>query len=218
MTVTKSKAAAIMVAVLACGALLSGCKTGGSATPGERTDPPPPSSAASTPSEAPAGLPHSGAPKVNDPLPASVLDQPPCDSALTAGQLNDLLGESPAGRSEEDAVGTTCHWSKPTTGALISVGYATKVPDGLSSVYKNTQPQVKYWKPMPDLQGFPIVTYNSTSEGPPEDQCSSDVGIADERAFFVGVTIGTNKRGQIDPCEATRMVADMVLTNLKGAS
>lgn len=219
MTVTTSKVPAIAVAALACAALLSGCKTGGSATPTTgQTAVPAPTSAVSSPTEVPAGLPHSGAPKVQNPLPALVFDQPPCESALTTKQLDDLLGTAPTGKPEELATGPTCHWSKRETGALITVGYGTKVPDGLSAAYKNVAAQATYWKPMPDVQGFPNVAYSTTSDGPPDDMCSLGVGIADNLGFYIGVTIGRNKQGQVDPCEATRMVADMVLTNLKGAS
>src|SRR4051812_11125943 len=101
--------------------LLAGCtgtpKTGAPSTAGTTS---------SATSEA-AGLPHDGAPKVQNPLPAKVLDGSPCDTALTPAQLADFLGETKPATPSDDALGAACDWrSAGGTGAGFNIGYETK--------------------------------------------------------------------------------------------
>jgi hypothetical protein len=70
-----------------------------------------------------ADLPNSGARKVDNPLPAKVLDGSPCDSALTSEQLTGFLGEPSAPKAKDEALGPSCTWTSASgSGAGILVG------------------------------------------------------------------------------------------------
>lgn len=216
---TRPSKYAATVALIGCAALLGACKEGGSATPMPQPGVSPASSPATAdPSSPPStALPFGGAPKVNNPLPSTALDQPPCTSALTDAQLQKLFGKVPTANPDDLVLGPTCRWSKPETGAMVYVGYTTKQRLGLSATYSYTQPKVKFWQVAPDVQGFPAVYYEM-GRAKPTDECTMDVGLADDLALHVGVTIGRQKEGTVDPCEGARMVADMVITNVRGAA
>ncbi len=92
-SVTAAMTAAILVGVTGCSTTSDGTPTTPS-TPSSRI----PSSAESS---APA-LPHSGAPKVNNPLPESALPENPCD-AFTRDQVEAALGsDAPEGERDDD--------------------------------------------------------------------------------------------------------------------
>jgi hypothetical protein len=175
------------------------------------------SAPARTTSAAPtsAALPHSGAPKVEHPLPASVLSGAPCATALTSQQLTTILGMAPTGKPDSDAVGTTCNWTNSDKGSLVTVSYETKDHTGLTGFYENTKPQAIVWKELPAIQGFPAVAHVTTSGGDPSYFCQISVGIADDLAVDVSIILGDAKKGKVDPCQVTAVAADMVVTNLR---
>ena len=162
-----------------------------------------------------AALPHSGAPKVEHPLPASVLSGAPCATALTSQQLTTILGIAPTGKPGSDAVGTTCNWDNSDKNSHVTVSYDTLDHAGLSSVYENTKPQAIVWKPLPAIQGFPAVAHVTTSGGDPSYFCQVTIGIADDLAVDVSIGLGPAKKGKVDPCQVTAVAADMVVTNLR---
>lgn len=213
-----SKYAVALAAVIGCAALLGACKQGGSATPMPQPGSSTPASSAQAPStQTSRELPYGDAPRVANPLPSTVLDQPPCTSALTDAQLRELFRTSPAPTPGDNAVGSTCEWSNVETGAGMLVSYHTKQRLGLSATYENTRPKVRFWQVAPDVQGFPAVYYE-LSRATPKDGCSISVGVADDLSFFVAVNISRSKIGQVNPCDSARVVADMVVTNLKRVS
>ncbi|HWD83971.1 MAG TPA: hypothetical protein VG497_33950, partial [Kribbella sp.] len=87
--------AAVVVSVVA------GCSGSPEAAP---TSTPPVSSSATA-----AGLPHSGAPKVEHPLPESALSGQPCQEALASDQLTQIFGMEPQGKPDDTAgLGPSC--------------------------------------------------------------------------------------------------------------
>jgi hypothetical protein len=199
-----------------CGAVLlttlaTGCGHGGGAT---SPTPPPATTASGSPSS--TALPYSGAPKVENPLPASVLYGAPCTDGLTSQQLTEILTMVPPTRPDNIAgVGPSCTWINSDKGALVSVGYDTLDHTGLSSVFQNTKPQATVWKPLPAIQGFPAVAHVTPSGGDPAEFCQVSVGLADNLAIDVSISLGPAKKGKVDPCQVTAQVADMVVTNLR---
>lgn len=204
------------VALACAGAgLLAGCSGGtvaGSPIPAS-TSAPASTGAASTAASS------GDVPTVQNPLPASVLDGSPCDSALTAEQVTSFIGPSDApGPDDTFETGPACNWhSTDGVSGQISVYYDTKTGGGLNLDYKNTKPRASRWEST-SLQGYPAVAYT----GKNEDQsitggCNVDVGIRDDLTFGVGLTLGDSarKRG-VDSCEGAKDVANTVLTNLKG--
>ncbi|MGW7538867.1 DUF3558 domain-containing protein [Amycolatopsis sp. NPDC054798] len=172
--------------------------------------------ASSTPSAAAASLPYAGAPKVDRPLPSSVLSGDPCQNALTAGQLKEILGATDPPKSENlPATGPACRWDHPDSGAGLNVFYDIRTHQGLSSVYQNTKPKTTTWRPLPPIQGFPAVAYSIYPGGGVDDSCDVSVGIADDYTVDAALTLGQSKAGKADPCELTAKVAEMVVANLR---
>lgn len=202
----------VSVVSVATAVLLAGC-SGGSApstSPGATNAPPSSSAAGKT-------LPYAGAPKVEHPLPESVLSVHPCDGALTSEQVNTLLGKPTQGEhADNPALGAECHWSNKDAGSLATVLYTTKVADGLSAVYANTKPQSKLWRPLSPIQGLPAVASSVYQQQAGKNSfCQVTVGISDQKTIDASVTLGYSQIGKTDPCDAAAVVAGMVVTNLK---
>ncbi|WP_161630706.1 DUF3558 domain-containing protein [Amycolatopsis decaplanina] len=179
-----------------------------------------PTSIASTgaaPSSSPSGLPYAGAPKVTNPLPASVLAGDPCKEALTAAQTGFLLGAPlDVFNDTTPGVGRACSWSNPESGSRILITYDTTTGQGLSKVYQNTRPKSGVWKPLASVEGFPGVGHaGNPGQEPPADFCQVSVGLADDLAFDVSAVVGQAKRGVVDPCDAAGKAAEAVVTTLK---
>ncbi|WP_406640961.1 DUF3558 domain-containing protein [Amycolatopsis sp. WGS_07] len=206
------KARFVLLAAVAAAVVVSGC-SGGSASGGS------PGSASAPASSSSAGkaLPYAGAPKVENPLPDSVLSVHPCDSALTPEQVGKALTQRPLGEHDDKPeLGAQCHWTNSEVGAGVSVIYVTKVLDGLSAVYANTKPQSTVWRPLPSVQGLPAVAHSTYSSEGSKSFCQVSVGISDKYTVGVSVNLSPAKVGeQKDPCKAAETVADMVVTNLK---
>lgn len=170
----------------------------------------------SAPSPAAASLPYGGAPKVDRPLPSSVLSGDPCHNALTAEQLKEILGATDPPKSENiPATGPSCRWDHPDSGAGLNIFYDIRTHQGLSSVYQNTKPKTTTWRQLPLVQGFPAVAF-SIHPGPGVDNsCDVSVGIADDYTFDAALTLGRGKEGKADPCDLTAKVAGMVAANLR---
>jgi hypothetical protein len=158
-------------------------------------------------------------PKVQNPLPASVLDGSPCDSALTTEQVTSFIGTPKApNRDDNFATGPECTWfSLNGVSGQINVSYDTKAGGGLNLDYQNAKPQSSRWEPT-ELQGYPAVAYT----GKNEDQsitggCLVSLGVRDDLTVGVGLTLGDSARERgVDSCEGAKDVANTVLTNLKG--
>ncbi|MCP2254886.1 Protein of unknown function (DUF3558) [Prauserella aidingensis] len=161
-------------------------------------------------SEGASDLPHSGAPKVTNPLPESVLSGDPCD-ALTRDQLDEIFGEgTPTGeRNDLEETGPRCDWNYG--GGGVTVGFLTVTGEGLSRTYANMEGLGETLDEPGPVQGFPSVTHQTESAS-----CGASVGIADEYAISTGISLSANKEDAgTDPCEAALRVADMVVGNLK---
>lgn len=174
-----------------------------------------PSSPSSVPSSPQAeSLPHSGAPKVLNPLPASAIGGDPCQS-MTADQLKDALGQIQRTKPDTNSVvGPGCIWSNLDTDANLAVGYNSGDHSGLSGWYENTKPQAVVWKEL-TVQGFPAVAHVTPSGGDPKDFCQISVGINDQQTVDVTVGLGDSKKGNTDPCQVTAHAADVVVANLR---
>ncbi|WP_037360367.1 DUF3558 domain-containing protein [Amycolatopsis orientalis] len=199
---------ATVLGAVAVASVAAGCSGGSAAPPSTST----PASASTA-----AALPHSGAPKVEKPLPASVLSGQPCQEALTPDQLNQIFGTAPQGKPDNLAgLGPNCKWNNIDSGAGLTVSYTTQTHQGLSALYQNTKPQAKVWRELPPIQGFPAVAHSTYSSGTQDGFCAVSVGIADDLSFDASLTPSDAKRASgADPCELSARVADMVVTNLK---
>ncbi|MFF4598446.1 DUF3558 domain-containing protein [Amycolatopsis sp. NPDC001319] len=191
-----------LVALSGIAAAVASCSSHPVATPAST---PPPS----------ATLPHSGAPKVSHPLPASVLSGDPCQDALTSDQLKLIFGMVPSGKRDDiGSLGPGCNWNNVDTGAMTAVGYTTQQAGGLSAVYAGTKPQATIWRELPPIQGLPAVAH-STFPNRRNDFCQVSVGISDEHSFDASLALSFAKVGKVDACDVAARVADMVVTNLR---
>jgi Protein of unknown function (DUF3558) len=158
-------------------------------------------------------------PKVQAPLPASVLEGSPCDTAFTADQIRFFITASkPANRRDDFATGPKCNWvNADGNGASIAVSYMTKLGGGLDVAYQNTKPQTSRFEPI-KVGDYPAVIVELRgTEGLRDQVCGLFVGVRDDLMYSVDMTLGENARkNRVDPCEAAKEVANTVLTNLKG--
>lgn len=164
-------------------------------------------------------LPHSGAPKVEDPMNAATLrmtQQDPCGT-LTTEQVTQLR-LSPQGQSDDAQSGPFCRWRNVDAGSSAGINFPTEVNfEGLSQIYKisKLERNADFFYEMPPIQGFPVIA-SSTSDARDLGTCPVQVGLTDRQVMYVGVTISREKRGQLEPCATAREVAGMALTTMKG--
>ena len=199
-----------ITATIAGMVLMSAC-TGHQST-SDTSSAPPPSSTTD------AGVPNSGAPKVDTPLPAKVLDGSPCDNALTQEQLKSFLGETKAPTPGDESLGKSCDWrSASGTGAGFLIGYQTSSDQGISLAYKNVKPTAARWVDLDPVQSYPAIAFVEQGVDPTDKRhCGVVVGVSDELAYTVSLTIGERAASQgKDACIVGRDIADAVMTNLK---
>lgn len=169
-----------------------------------------------TPSISGPTLPHSGAPKVEHPLPASVLSGDPCQQALTPDQVKKVFGSVvPSKRDDLPSLGPACNWTNSDTGAVLGISYTTQVHDGLSAVYANTKPRASLWKELPPIQGFPAIADVAIGAEAEKDFCEVSIGIRDDLTADVSLNLGNTKVGKAAPCDVAAQIADMLVTNLR---
>jgi hypothetical protein len=168
-------------------------------------------SQSNSPSSSAQSLPFAGAPKVSNPLPASVLSGDPCADALTPQQVGDALGAQVHGEPHTvDQLGPSCEWFNRDTTGKITVLYVTRTHVGLSADYQNSKPGDSSWRELPLIQGFPAVAHNKTASS-----CQVTVGLADDFSIDVTVALSLAKSGKSDPCEVAPRAADAVVSTLK---
>lgn len=191
--------------------VLVGC--GGSPGTGGRRS----SARAVSPTSVPGGdgvLPYAGAPKVVSPLPVSVLSGDPCVDALTADQTKTVFGRVVGGRrSDSGALGPSCEWSTPDTGAGLLLTYDS-THDGLSSVYRGIKPRAIVWRET-SVRDFPAAGHVTEFGGSQDEFCDISVGVVDSASVDIGLTVSMAKAGKTDPCAVDLQIADMVIGNLK---
>ena len=161
-------------------------------------------------------LPYAGAPKVENPLPDSVLSAHPCDSAFTSGQVREILGKEIQGRrADNSSLGAQCHWVNSDSGAALTVLYVTRTSEGLSAVYANSKPHSTVWRPLHSVQGFPAVAHSAYGEEGDKSFCQVSIGISDRHDVDVSVTLSPSRVGAKNPCDVTAQISDIVVASLK---
>ncbi|MCP2256292.1 Protein of unknown function (DUF3558) [Prauserella aidingensis] len=209
----------VRVAVLAAVAVVAAAcsnESDGQAEPEGSLSPSAPSSAPAS-SEASSNLPHSGAPAVDNPLPKSALGGDVCTEALTEAQAKELLGDAVTSKSSDSStLGPGCSWSNQSSHAGFTLNYDVNGGQGISAAYANAKPKMDQFTETDPIGGFPVVQYRDNDD---DRTCTSMVGLADEYAAVMTLTIGTEgaETGQ-NPCEASLLVLERVVGNLKEKS
>ncbi|WP_409185133.1 DUF3558 domain-containing protein [Amycolatopsis sp. VS8301801F10] len=196
--------------VLAAFALcaVAGCSSTapGQAKPVEHLDQPP-----SKPPE--DQVPGPGVPKVQNPLDITRFRQNPC-AALTSAQLAELLGDGirvnpdPHGPS-----GPACGWFSR---AKIVVLFPAIDKLGLTSVYRAKGGAYPFFLPLAPVDGYPIVAYGVDDPRESRGECNVALGTSDRETVELSITQSPAHKGEKDPCESARGVAEKVLGNLRG--
>ncbi|MDI5977805.1 DUF3558 domain-containing protein [Amycolatopsis magusensis] len=176
-----------------------------------------PPATASEPSQS-AGeseVPGFGAPKIENPLDVGGLDQRPCE-ALTDAQVTELLG-SDTTKKEENVSGPMCSWhSYGTDGAFVAVSFPTVTDLGLTGLYRGKGQQLKFFKEMSPVRGYPTVAWGQTDDTATDGRCGVSAGTTDRTTLDATVTLSKKNVGTKDPCEAARGVLDLVIGNIQG--
>lgn len=147
-----------------------------------------------------------------NPLPESVLSGDPCE-ALTRQQVKEALGNGGTqDREGEDPVGPYCRWSDPATGGGVTVSFSVKTRQGLSAYYANTKPQMPIFRDAGLIAEFPAVEYQTSED---DILCSVAVGLGDQYAVDVAVTLSRRNMGKVDSCEPAKTIATWTVENLK---
>lgn len=200
----------VVTAVAATVLLAAGCsdpKTSGDPSPAPQTSSNPSAPASQKP-------PFAGAPKVTNPLPASVVSGSPCE-ALTPQQVQVNIGVSVAGEPDHlPGIGPQCTWTNRQTSAQMGVSFTTEPKTGLSGDYANSRPQMAVWKELPPIQGLPAVAYSDKKQ-PNPDFCVVAIGITDTLSVDVTLALSLQKSGKTDACTVVPLTANDVVTTLK---
>ncbi|WP_406638252.1 DUF3558 domain-containing protein [Amycolatopsis sp. WGS_07] len=196
-----------LTAVALCS--LAGCASTipGGAIPAERTTPPAPSSTAA------GQVPGPGVPKVPNPLDITRFKQNPCD-ALTSAQISNLLGDGARVKPDPHGpVGPACGWFSQ---AQIVVVFPNIDKLGLTSVYGAKGDAYPFFLPLAPVDGYPIVAYGGRDHRASDGECDVALGTSDRETAVVSITQSAAHKGEKDPCESARDVAEKVLGNLRG--
>lgn len=176
----------------------------------------------SSPSAAPgnggsdASLPHSGAPKVANPLDVSEFLNDPCRT-LTRDQVVNELGLKPNGEKKDEPFGPRCRWGDPAKGSAADVFFLTGFDEGLSQVYA-TRDNAKVFYPMEPIGGYPMVVA-MTADSRDLGSCVTNVGLSDKLSVQISARVSRERRGELKPCEdGARMVAELAITTMKRGS
>lgn len=184
---------------------------------GGKADPPAQSLPDSGSSSSNAQQPSTGAPKIADPLPASLIQGDPC-KVLTDSQLKTLFSGASLDvqPSRDTGVAKQCHWANLDRGSGVSVQLVYAWTDGLGHVY--AKKNEGFFKELAPVQGYPVVAYGPTDDRS-TGRCSVAIGIADNAAFEVDVKLADSQTGKnVDPCQDAQHVADLAVTTLKGGA
>lgn len=204
----------LITAGLASAMLLAGCSgesTGGTGEP--TTGQTVPSSPANS------GLPHSGAPKVAEPIDAAAFESDAC-AILTQQQLKSVGMTLDDTESDPDfAAGPTCDWFlSPVRAGSIHGALLTANPEGLSLTYaKNDAGEWGLFKPT-SIAGYPAVIV-SRADDRKDGHCNLDIGIRDDLVFSIDVSASFDESpNRKDPCGAAKKLAPLAIETMKGGS
>ena len=96
----------------------------------------------------------------------------------------------------------------------MNVGAVPQNKGGISDIY-DQQSRQAYFQPV-TVNGYPGV-FADTQDGRPSGSYTLWVGITDQLAFTVGVSITTGQN-KATPCASAQKIGEAVITHLKGAA
>ncbi|MGH3517000.1 MAG: DUF3558 domain-containing protein [Haloechinothrix sp.] len=208
-----TRTATALLAVLASAALLAGCSD-------EPTQGSPSPTGAQPPQQPDSALPHSGAPKVEDPIDTSGFEAEPC-GVITEGQLNSVGARTRKIEPDlEGATGPSCRWSlEPIDNGSFSGAFMTANREGLSNLYSKYQSgELGFFEEMDSVRGYPAVAAD-LGDRRSKGYCNLEVGVRDDLTFHVGVSASFDESpNHDDPCGAARELAALAIQTMKGGA
>lgn len=215
------KVVAAFAAAIASSALIVGCSDEEPGGFGGQTQIPTdtPSQPTGAPGEA---LPHSGAPKVVNPIAdTSRWEGDPC-TVVPSNQLASagLTATAPQ-REDLPGVGPGCYWEfDPDTASGFSVSFASQGEGkGLSNLYEHKElGSAKVFEELPPVEGYPAIVIMLDEDRRAEGSCSVAVGIRDDLTVGVDMTADPSVAQGKDPCGSAAKVAGLAVQTMKGAS
>ncbi|MGH3520273.1 MAG: DUF3558 domain-containing protein [Haloechinothrix sp.] len=205
-----------LLAGLASAALIVGCSddsTNGTPQPAGGQPP-------QTAQQPDSALPHSGAPKVTDPIETAAFEADPC-GVVTEVQLKSMGMTLDEFEPELDfPAGPKCDWLlHPVRAGSFGGAFLTANPEGLSNFYaKDKADEWGYFEEVDPIKGYPAVVV-ALNDPPGEGFCNLEVGLRDDLAFSVGVS-GSWEESPLydDPCGVAQKLAELVIKNMKGSA
>lgn len=210
---------AAALAITGCSNAVDGDPTASDGTGGSQPAPAPesgaqpphsgnPTATPATPTDARGRpLPHSGAPKVDQPVEITAYVDAPCE-ALTPTQIDELKLPPFPYADSGPSDGPACMWKATDTGFSVKLTFITDDQAGLSGVYERRDSYGTLTK-LPHVQGYPLVAYGQAGERK-RGTCNAFLGVRDDLRIELRVQ---NPAGTKDPCSTTQRVAGMLVTN-----
>jgi hypothetical protein len=214
--------AALTAAVASCAVLVACSDDDPSGSDGGNPPINPPS-ASIQPSGAPGeALPHSGAPKVENPIAdTSRWEGDPC-TTISASQLSGLGLQAPAPQREDlPNLGPGCFWEfDAETVSGFSVSFDSQAAGkGLSNLYKHRElGSAKVFEELPPIEGYPAIVVMLEKDRRAEGSCAVAVGIRDDLTVGVDMTADPSIPQGKDPCGWAAKVAALAVQTMKGSS
>lgn len=197
---------ASVLAIAALG-LVASCSDATSDTPDPSGKPPASSAAA-------GGLPHSGAPKVNDPIDTKPFEADPC-SVITQRELS--KAGVPIEEVEPDKqhpAGPSCSWSGPIEWGQFDSAFLTANTEGLSAQYEaNEAGKWVYFESL-TVEGYPAV-FNGDLDHRKSGKCTINVGVRDDLTFYLLLQADREGPYYKNPCAGAKKLAAMAIQTMK---
>lgn len=192
-----------VLAGVAAASLLAGCSDETSGAPG----PQPTQGQAS-------GLPHSGAPKVDNPIDTAKFEADPC-SVITTQQLSRASIPVEETKTRLDGVaGPQCTWYPPIRWGQFSGAFVTANTAGLSVEYaKNNGGTWEYFEPLV-VDGYPAV-FSGQRDNRKGGDCGINVGVRDDLTYSLILQADKESLYAKNACAGAKKLATMAIQTLK---
>ncbi|MGH3515932.1 MAG: DUF3558 domain-containing protein [Haloechinothrix sp.] len=197
---------ATLVAGLVAGSLVAGCSGGTAGEPVATTSP-----------TASSGLPHSGAPKVENPIDTAGFEASPC-TMLTDQQLAEAeIGIENVKPDPGNSFGPTCTWYPPFEWGQFNAALLTANKDGLSTMYqKNLDGDWAFFEKL-TIAAYPAVAADDNDDRK-DGYCTVNVGVRDDLTLYVHVQLDDESPFYSDPCGGAEELATMAIQTMTGGA
>lgn len=161
-------------------------------------------------------LPAPGVPKVQNPIDITKASQDPC-GLLTAEQIKGFLGGLVTPKSDRGPAGPECYWFGGYEYEHAGIGIIVNGVDkqGLTSVYASKGTLLKFFQPLPSVEGYPLVA-GDVREKRTYGKCSASLGVRDDQAIEISVEQPDSRKEKKDPCVSLHDVAVAIIGNIRG--